>query len=431
MRFGIAETDITPRDGMTAMSGYGRRRYARGVVSPLMLGAAVIEDDAGRRHALIAADLLGFDRTTTLLLRHRLAGAGFAPERVMLNASHTHYGPPTQFGFSAAVGPVDPWYIAWMEERALDTVQAACAALAEVELRCGSFPARIGHNRRLRRLTPAPGEADGYDEHAAFLWARPKDSRGQEAVLLAHGCHPVFSGAEGYCADWPGEFRRQGTLRRPGTRFAFLQGCGGDINGPDKEHYVAEGGRLAEDLISQLREETTRIVSGAFACAIQESRLTFGRRFGASWVERNFLESASPLMALYAREHRHHPDTRRCLPYSVQVWRADEFSIIGMEGEVANAYAAVARGMAGGECMVLGYSNAVECYVPTEQILREGGYEAEDSCWAYRLPGFLSVSTPAVIRRTLQRAVDAVSPAGVQGARGCAMKTKGKGARPR
>ena len=94
MQVGFAEAEISPRNGLTAMSGYGFPRYARGVTSPLKLQASVIVDDAGARLALIAADLLGFDRSSTEAVRRALAADGFAPERVMLNASHTHYGPP-------------------------------------------------------------------------------------------------------------------------------------------------------------------------------------------------------------------------------------------------------------------------------------------------------------------------------------------------
>lgn len=57
--------------------------------------------------------------------------------------------------------------------------------------------------------------------------------------------------------------------------------------------------------------------------------------------------------------------------------------------------------------MVLGYSNAVECYIPTTRILREGGDEAVESCWVYQLPATLGRTAPAVVERTIRRVLAA------------------------
>jgi len=37
--------------------------------------------------------------------------------------------------------------------------------------------------------------------------------------------------------------------------------------------------------------------------------------------------------------------------------------------------------------IVAGYSNAVMCYIPSDRVLREGGYEAVDSLVYYGQPG--------------------------------------------
>jgi len=411
MQVGFAEAEISPRNGLTAMSGYGFPRYARGVTSPLKLQASVIVDDAGARLALIAADLLGFDRSSTEAVRRALAADGFAPERVMLNASHTHYGPPVQFNLTSSVGSVDPWYVLELEKTAVETVRRALAAAADREIRYGMFRIKIGENRRLpgkRGVVMSPNPAGFYDEASVFLWARPNRGRRGETVLLAHGCHPVFSRAEGYCADYPGEYRRGAEALRPGARFVFLQGCGADVNGPSKAQYAAEGERLGRELIRCLTPEATRPLQGAFSCALARAALPLGRRLPRRELDRLAYRPPSPWMAAFARPLLQNPDTRRTLPYGVQAWRCGDFSIAALEGEVVSAYGPFTRRAAGGTCMVLGYSNAVECYIPTARILREGGYEAAGSCQSYRLPGTLGRTAPAVVEKTIRRALAAV-----------------------
>ena len=41
---GYAETDITPAPGQVQMSGFGRERYARGVLAPLLTQVIVLRD---------------------------------------------------------------------------------------------------------------------------------------------------------------------------------------------------------------------------------------------------------------------------------------------------------------------------------------------------------------------------------------------------
>ncbi|OGV62717.1 MAG: hypothetical protein A3K19_24430 [Lentisphaerae bacterium RIFOXYB12_FULL_65_16] len=406
MKFGFAETDISPRDGMSTMSGYGRRRYAKGVTSPLLLQAVVIEDAAGHPHALLAADILGFDRSTTERVRRALAAEGFAPERVMLNASHTHFGPPTQYSVTPAAGPVDPWYMSWLEETAVTTVRRARQELCPAEIRYGSFQIKLGENRRLLvdgKIQMRPNPAGHYDQHTVCLWATPVAKDSPETVILAHGCHPVSCAAEGYSADFPGEFRRCMTSQRAGTHVMFLQGCGADVNEAPGDGYVRHGGQLARAVTELLAPQRMQVLDGTVSAAIERAELPLGKRHSRQRLEEwAWGLSSSVFHSHFAREHLRVPDPRKAIPYTVQAWRCGELAVVALEGEVVSAYGPLARSLAGGECMVLGYSNAVECYIPTAQIQREGGYEAVDSAFAYGLPAPLARSAPAVVTRTIR-----------------------------
>ncbi len=74
-------------------------------------------------------------------------------------------------------------------------------------------------------------------------------------------------------------------------------------------------------------------------------------------------------------------------PYPLQIWKLGEQLIFALGGEPVVEYALNLKQLFGPEIFVLGYSNDVMGYIPTEVILKEGGYEGEISQRAYGLPG--------------------------------------------
>ena len=66
---GYAEADITPAPGQVQMSGFGRERYAKGALAPLLTQVVVLRDSEGRTGVLITADIAGFERVMTEAVR--------------------------------------------------------------------------------------------------------------------------------------------------------------------------------------------------------------------------------------------------------------------------------------------------------------------------------------------------------------------------
>src|SRR6185295_7519277 len=75
--------------------------------------------------------------------------------------------------------------------------------------------------------------------------------------------------------------------------------------------------------------------------------------------------------------------------YPVQVIRiGDNLTILALAGEIVVDYSLWAKNEFPAENLfVAGYSNEVMCYIPTQRILGEGGYEPDDSMIYYVLPG--------------------------------------------
>ena len=72
-------------------------------------------------------------------------------------------------------------------------------------------------------------------------------------------------------------------------------------------------------------------------------------------------------------------------PYLVQVLRfGDDLTMIALAGEVVVDYSLRLKAeLAGTPVWVAGYTNDVFGYVPSERVLREGGYEAEGAILYY------------------------------------------------
>jgi neutral ceramidase len=62
--------------------------------------------------------------------------------------------------------------------------------------------------------------------------------------------------------------------------------------------------------------------------------------------------------------------------------------MVALGGEVVVDYdLRIKREYPGEPLIVAGYSNDVMCYIPSARVLREGGYEANDSMIYYGRPG--------------------------------------------
>jgi neutral ceramidase len=76
-------------------------------------------------------------------------------------------------------------------------------------------------------------------------------------------------------------------------------------------------------------------------------------------------------------------------PYPVQAIRfGHELTMLALGGEVVVDYDLRAKREYGGEPLIVAaYSNSVMCYILSERVLGEGGYEAVDNMVYYGQPG--------------------------------------------
>jgi hypothetical protein len=73
--------------------------------------------------------------------------------------------------------------------------------------------------------------------------------------------------------------------------------------------------------------------------------------------------------------------------YPVQVWRfGDQLTWVALGGEVVIDYNLRLKKEIGGTVWITGYANDVLAYIPSERVLKEGGYEGDSSQIYYGHP---------------------------------------------
>jgi neutral ceramidase len=111
MRAGVARVDITPPLGLPLRCWAARSARASAAQEPLLAQALVLDDGAGGQAAIVAVDLPHVGRGLTDDVRARVhASTGMASAAILLNASHTHGGPPLDLGGGVSWTPQDPAY---------------------------------------------------------------------------------------------------------------------------------------------------------------------------------------------------------------------------------------------------------------------------------------------------------------------------------
>jgi hypothetical protein len=144
IQIGIAEINYTPDVGLDLVGNYRGDDYAsRGVHDSLYAKALVASDSKGKKVAILAIDICLLPKEPVEYIREYIASnSDIKPENIMVMATHTHSGPPSNLD-----APKAKDYLA----RAAGAVLEANRNLKSTVVSVGrSSENRISHNRRLK-----------------------------------------------------------------------------------------------------------------------------------------------------------------------------------------------------------------------------------------------------------------------------------------
>jgi hypothetical protein len=216
------------------------------------------------------------------------------------------------------------------------------------------------------------------------------------AVLFAYACHNTTMTGEFYelSGDYAGFAESKLEAEYPGATALFLELCGGDQN-PYPRSTVALAEQHGEELAAAVQRvlggELKRL-TGPIRTAYVMTTLPFAPQQRATYEADLKNPKASPALTARARAMLAAMDSGKPVtstPYPVQAIRFDkQWTLLALAGEVVVDYDLRAKREYPGEPLVVaGYSNAVMCYIPSERVLKEGGYEAVDNLMYYGQPG--------------------------------------------
>lgn len=397
-RAGAASAKITP-EGSMWMAGYAsRNKPSEGVELDLFAKALVIEGWDGGRFALITMDLIGVPRNVRLHVAEQVQKRfGIAPERLAINASHTHSGP--ELCTSSVHGTDDP---AQREEEAAaytDRLQETLVGLVGEALK-KSVPAELHHGRArcgfaMNRRTP-DGKGgwsnfpnpDGPVDHSVPVLKAADAEGGEIAVVFGYACHCTTLGHQKFSGDYAGYAQQALEKAHPGVTAMFMNGCSGDQNPyPRRTRELAEthGKSLATAVEAAL---TTRMLplTGGIRAAFREIPLAYDiPPTREQLLETQKSATASTLDKAHAGRVLARLDREGGLPkeypYPVQVIRlGDQLTWVTLGGEVVVDYALRLKAEIKDPAVwVSAYTNDVPSYIPSLRVWKEGGYEGGDA----------------------------------------------------
>lgn len=382
-RVGIARVDITPAKSIWLAGYASRKEPAKGMTHPLWAKALVFEDKSGNRAVIVTTDLIGLTRELSDAVGKRVAKkTGIAREQILLNSSHTHCSPVVRGCAEIAYDLTDTQqkdvneYAKLLEENLVNLIVQASQSMSDASLTYGEDQATFARNRR-GRYNP-----DGPVDHTVPV-LRVSDETGKtRAILLGYACHNTTIALSQYCGDYAGFAQIALEKKYPGVTALFMIGCGGDVNPhPRRTLALAEqhGNSLA-DAVVRAMGKTMEPIKGPLKVKFQRTDLSFvdppsktellkKQGKGDVYSQRltkyllNQLEQQGAIKTSY--------------PFPAQVISfGDDLTLIGLGGEPVLDYSIrLHEELSGHRIWVAGYCNEVFAYIPSERVLKEGGYE--------------------------------------------------------
>ncbi len=418
---GVARADITPELPIR-LAGYQQRAAeATRVVAPLQVRALAIGSDSEGPVVLVAAEVIAVSAALSNAVAEavRAKYPGIARERVAVCATHQHTGPAIAgtipFMFSRDL-PADEIarierYTAMLREQMIAVALAALADRRPARLAWAQGRAEFAVNRRLiteGKHTGYKSTPGGPVDHALPVLRAVDVNGAVRAVLVNYACHcTVLKGGDNFVhGDWAGDAATRLEAAHAGAVALVTIGCGADSDPqPRGLAEVATHGKTVAGEVARLFAGEMRPLGRVTSAKFQTIEIPLARTVRRAELEARLKEK--PNIAYAAAQHLKRLDAGQLLPaainYPVQAWVfGGEVAMVFLGGEVVADYALrLKRELGAARVWVNAYANDVSCYIPSTQVLAEGGYEAEHAMDYYGLPTRLAPDVEERIVRTV------------------------------
>lgn len=426
---GVAAEDVTPQYPIRLNGFGGRSKESEGVRQAIHAKALVIaaetpeNSDHQNTVIVITVDTLGIPDDLHERVAAGIAKATGVPRKaIAICASHTHSAPMivncanTLFGNSI---PDDQWqriqkYTSELEASLVKVAVTAFQNKKPSRLSWGQGQVTFAQNRRT---------AGGPVDHDLPVLA-VHDLEGKlRAVFTNYACHCVTLSDDMISGDWAGYAMEHIQRMNPGCETLISIGCGADSN--PRGGVLGSKADAAEALGIELAQEVGRVLSTGLQ-PITQAPISASHRIvlplaplpsREDWQKKAELKNA---IGYHARVQLERLDRGEPLlseiSYPVQSFSfGTELSWLFLPGEVVVDYSLRLKQELNGERLwIHAYSNACPGYVPSERILKEGGYEGGGAMVYYDIPGPYATGLEQKIVDAARQQLDAHVPATAQ-----------------
>ena len=421
-KVGVAKSKITPEQNIW-MAGYAARTEpSKGILHDLWAKALFIEDSLGNAALLVTTDLLGIPKEMSDQIRNAIYDEmGLSRSQIILSSSHTHSGPVLTNSLRS-IYPVDDKqnaiinnYTDGLIEKIIDLAKKAREKASVTAVYAKNGVVRFQVNRRNNEASKLTDlvELEGPNDYAVPV-IKVENQQGEvEAIVFGYACHPTVLNGYKLSGDYPGFAQLQLEKKYKGAVAMFFQGAGADQNPlPRRSVPLAKqyGMELAAAVERVLSEEMTPLQSH-LTTAYSEVDLPLNNPPSEKELEKiidnskSYIKSWAVNLQDKIKKGQQIPES---YPYPVQFWQLGNQKIVSLGGELLSGYSIGLKKILGNDIFVMGYANDVMAYIPTEQVLFEGGYEGETSQMVYGMPATWKKGLEEII---ISQAVELVNQA--------------------
>jgi hypothetical protein len=408
---GWAEIEITPPLGI-ALGGRGAPATAsKKVVDPLFAQVLFLKDSKGTGFVLVSFDLISLSHDLSEKIRLKIVHElGVSWNLVVLNCSHTHSGPYMLRDLMAGVDPapqIEIDYFKSLEQKIISATRAAAKAMTPVKVEVFNGTSEIAINGRGKNKigeTSLLPNANGLFDEKLWVMKLTPDNEKPPAVIFSYACHPVITYGFNYSAisaDFPGVARN--VLREklgPKTHAQFVQGLAGNVRPrivadlknnrfrkPTPDDLQKAGTDLANDVLSAL-ESKGEVLSLNIAGTSDRpftprdkppEREVFEKMKTDAAAKTNKFQTAVSKHWLSCYDSGYGFAKGDAWPVGL-IRLAEKQWICYFAGEPCVEWRAkISQWLPGKNFVPWGYCQEGISYLPTEEMLHEGGYEVADS----------------------------------------------------
>lgn len=422
---GAADVDITPNYPVR-LSGYGSRTAeTQKVAQRLHANALAMQWQDDQPAVIVSVDNCGVPAAVRAEVLKRLVAGGrtLGDERFALHSTHTHSAPmlkgvlPFLFGEPLAAEQVKhiERYTEDLTAHIVSIIGQALDKMEPARLEWSVGKVYFAFNRRLKTdagFQNVQNYSGPTDRALPVLCVKSADGKKLIATHTSYACHCTTLGDNEIHGDWAGLAHEEMELRFPGSVCLISIGCGADQNPyPRKENRFAmnHGVSIAKEIVRLINGPMLPL-NGPLNCVHREVMLPFDTLPTLEEWQAKAADS-NRWTAYHAKEHlamlERGEKIPLTLPYDIQVWNyGADLLTINLPGEVVVDYSLRFKSeFDPARTWVNSYTNDVPCYIPSQRVWEEGGYEGGGAMIYYGRPTRFASGIENIIAATVKQLV--------------------------